>query len=102
MQTFNNTTTLFWTRLFYAVCIMAELVLIAANPEAETKRLPDTEDMHDRTRELLRKIDRERLLVSLFAEPTNLFNPDCIMAFSRGKRIGRVAEECDESHTEYK
>ena len=66
----------------------------AANPEAETKRLPDTEEMHERTRELLRKIDRDRPLVSLFAEPTNLFNPDCIMAFSRGKRIGRVADEC--------
>jgi hypothetical protein len=50
--------------------------------------------MHVRTRELLTKIDRERPLVSLFAEPTNLFNPDCIMAFSRGKRIGRVADEC--------
>ena len=66
----------------------------AANPEAETKRLPDTEEMHVRTRELLTKIDRERPLVSLFAEPTNLFNPDCVMAFSRGKRIGRVADEC--------
>ena len=66
----------------------------AANPEAETKRLPDTEEMHVRTRELLTKIDRERPLVSLFSEPTNLFNPDCIMAFSRGKRIGRVADEC--------
>ena len=66
----------------------------AANPEAETKRLPDTEEMHVRTCELLRKIDRERPLVSLFAEPSNLFNPDCIMAFSRGNRIGRVADEC--------
>ena len=66
----------------------------AANPEAETKRLPDTEEMHERTRELLRKIDRERPVVSLFAEPTNLFNPDCVMAFSRGARIGRVADEC--------
>ena len=66
----------------------------AANPEAETQRLPDTEEMHVRTRELLTKIDRERPLVSLFAEPTNLYNPDCIMAFSRGKRIGRVADEC--------
>ena len=66
----------------------------AANPEAETKRLPDTEEMHERTREFLRKIDRERPLVSLFAEPSNLFNPDCIMAFSRGNRIGRVADEC--------
>ena len=56
--------------------------------------MPDTEEMHVRTRELLSKIDRERPLVSLFAEPTNLFNPDCIMAFSRGKRIGRVADEC--------
>ena len=66
----------------------------AANPEAESQKLPDTEEMHVRTRELLRKIDRERPLVSLFAEPTNLFNPDCVMAFSRGKRIGRVADEC--------
>ena len=66
----------------------------AANPEAETKGLPDTEEMHVRTRELLKKIDRERPLVSLFAEPSNLFNPDCIMAFSRGNRIGRVADEC--------
>ena len=66
----------------------------AANPEAETQRLPDTEEMHVRTRELLRKIDLERPLVSLFAEPSNLFNPDCIMAFSRGNRIGRVADEC--------
>ena len=66
----------------------------AANPEAETKGLPDTEEMHVRTCELLRKIDRERPLVSLFAEPSNLFNPDCIMAFSRGNRIGRVADEC--------
>ena len=66
----------------------------AANPEAETQGLPDTEDMHVRTREFLKKIDLERPLVSLFAEPTNLFNPDCVMAFSRGKRIGRVADEC--------
>ena len=66
----------------------------AANPEAETKKLPDTEEMHVRTCELLRKIARERPLVSLFAEPSNLFNPDCIMAFSRGNRIGRVADEC--------
>ena len=65
----------------------------AANPEAESQGLPDTEEMHVRTRELLRKIDRERPLVSLFAEPTNLFNPDCIMAFSRGTRIGRVADD---------
>ena len=66
----------------------------AANPEAETKRLPDTEEMHVRTREFLTWIDRERPMVSLFAEPENLFNPDCIMAFSRGNRIGRVADEC--------
>ena len=66
----------------------------AANPEAESQGLPDTEEMHVRTRELLKKIDRERPLVSLFAEPTNLFNPDCVMAFSRGERIGRVADEC--------
>ena len=66
----------------------------AANPEAESKGLPDTEEMHVRTRELLKKIDRERPLVSLFAEPSNLFNPDCIMAFSKGNRIGRVADEC--------
>ena len=66
----------------------------AANPEAESLGLPDTEEMHVRTRELLTRIDRERPLVSLFAEPTNLFNPDCVMAFSRGKRIGRVADEC--------
>ena len=66
----------------------------AANPEAETLGLPDTEEMHVRTREFLRKIDRERPLVSLFAEPSNLFNPDCIMAFSKGNRIGRVADEC--------
>ena len=44
----------------------------AANPEAETKGLPDTEEMHERTRELLMKIDRERPLVSLFAEPSSL------------------------------
>ena len=65
----------------------------AANPEAEAGK-PDTEEMHVRTRELLNKIDRERPQVSLFAEPSNLFNPDCIMAFSRGKRIGRVADDC--------
>lgn len=65
----------------------------AANPEAEAG-MPDTEEMHVRTCELLSQIDRERPLVSLFAEPTNLFNPDCIMAVSRGKRIGRVADEC--------
>ena len=64
----------------------------AANPEAESKRLPDTEEMHVRTRELLKKIDLERPVVSLFAEPMNPFNPDCVMALSRGKRIGRVAE----------
>ena len=66
----------------------------AANPEAETKRLADTEDMHMRTRELLTKIDRERPLVSLLAEPTNPYNPDCVLAFSRGNWIGRVADEC--------
>lgn len=65
----------------------------AANPEAESG-MPDTEEMHVRTRELLSRIDRERPLVTLFAEPTNLFNPDCIMAVSRGTRIGRVADEC--------
>lgn len=65
----------------------------AANPEAESKRLPDTEEMHVRTRELLKKIDLERPVVSLFAEPMNPFNPDCVMALSRGKRIGRVADE---------
>lgn len=64
----------------------------AANPEAEAG-MPDTEEMHVRTREMLSRIDRERPLVSLFAEPTNLFNPDCIMAVSRGKRIGRVADD---------
>ena len=64
----------------------------AANPEAEAG-MPDTEAMHVRTRELLSKIDRERPLVSLFADPSNPHNPDCIMAFSRGKRIGRVADE---------
>lgn len=65
----------------------------AANPEAEAG-MPDSEEMHVRTRELLSRIDRERPLVSLFAEPTNLFNPDCIIAVSRGTRIGRVADEC--------
>ena len=65
----------------------------AANPEAEAG-MPDSEEMHVRTREILSQIDHERPLVSLFAEPSNLFNPDCIMAFSRGRRIGRVAEEC--------
>lgn len=65
----------------------------AANPEAENG-MPDSEEMHVRTREMLGRIDRERPLVALFAEPTNLFNPDCIMATSRGVRIGRVAEEC--------
>ena len=65
----------------------------AANPEAEAG-MPDTEEMHVRTRELLARIDRGRPLVSLFAEPTNLFNPDCFMAQSRGVRIGRVADEC--------
>ena len=65
----------------------------AANPEAEAG-MPDTEGMHVRTRELLSRIDRERPLVSLFAEPSNIYNPDCVMAVSRGKRIGRVADEC--------
>ena len=65
----------------------------AANPEAEAG-MPDTEEMHVRTRELLSRIDRERPLVSLFADTANLFNPDCIAAFSRGSRIGRVADEC--------
>ena len=64
----------------------------AANPEAEAG-MPDTEEMHVRTRELLTRIDRERPLVSLFAEPTNIYNPDCVIAVSRGKRIGRVADE---------
>ena len=65
----------------------------AANPEAEAG-MPDTEEMHVRTRELLSRIDRERPLVALFAEPSNLFNPDCMIATSRGTRIGRVADEC--------
>lgn len=65
----------------------------AANPEAEDG-MPDTEDMHVRTRELLSQIDRERPIVTLFAEPTNLFNPDCMVATSRGTRIGRVADDC--------
>ena len=66
----------------------------AANPEAETKRLPDTEEMHVRTRELLKKIDHDRPLVSLLPEPDNQYNPDCVLAVSRGNRIGRVADEC--------
>ena len=49
----------------------------AANPEAEAG-MPDTEEMHVRTREILNWIDKERPLVSLFVEPSNLFNPDCI------------------------
>lgn len=65
----------------------------AANPEAEAG-MPDTEEMHVRTRELLKKIDQERPLISLYAEPKNPFNPDCVMAISRGNRIGRVADEC--------
>ena len=36
----------------------------AANPEAEAG-MPDSEEMHVRTRELLQKIDRERPLVAL-------------------------------------
>ena len=65
----------------------------AANPEAEAG-MPDTEEMHVRTREMLSWIDKDRPLVSLFAEPSNIFNPDCIMAVLRGTRIGRVADEC--------
>ena len=64
----------------------------AANPEAEAG-MPDTEEMHVRTRELLSRIDRERPLVTLFAEPSNLFNPDCVVAVSRGARIGRVCDD---------
>lgn len=65
----------------------------AANPEAEAGQ-PDTDEMHVRTRELLSRIDRNRPLVSLFAEPMNIYNPDCIMALSLGTRIGRVGDEC--------
>ena len=62
----------------------------AANPEAEAG-MPDTEEMHVRTRAMLTRIDRERPLVSLFAEPSNLFNPDCIVLF--GYSFGHNAKD---------
>jgi hypothetical protein len=40
----------------------------AANPEAESKRLPDTEEMHVRTRELLKKIDLIRTLNVMYEQ----------------------------------
>ena len=66
----------------------------AANPEAEERRMADTEEMHEKTRAMLRKLESERPVVSLLADPSNHYNPDCVIAFSRGKRIGRVADEC--------
>jgi hypothetical protein len=66
----------------------------AANPEAETMRMADTEEMHEKTRALLRKLDSERPVVSLQADPSNHYNPDCVIASSKCKRIGRVADEC--------
>lgn len=66
----------------------------AANPEAEERRMADTEEMHEKTRAMLRKLESERPVVSLLADPSNHYNPDCVTAFSRGTRIGRVADEC--------
>ena len=66
----------------------------AANPEAETRRMADTEEMHEKTRAMLRKLESERPVVSLLADPSNHYNPDCVTAFSRGTRIGRVGDEC--------
>ena len=66
----------------------------AANPEAEERKMADTEEMHEKTRAMLKKLESERPVVSLLADPSNHYNPDCVIAFSRGKRIGRVADEC--------
>lgn len=66
----------------------------AANPEAEKRRMADTEEMHEKTRAMLRKLESERPVVSLLADPSNHYNPDCVIASSKGKRIGRVADEC--------
>ena len=64
----------------------------AANPEAENG-MPDSEEMHARTREMLSWIDQERPRVVLSLEPSNRYNPDCIMAIAHGQRLGRVSED---------
>ena len=53
----------------------------------------DTEEMHERTRELLRWVDRERPIVVLGADDSNHIHRDAIRARAQGKRIGRVAYE---------
>ena len=56
----------------------------------------DTEEMHQRTRELLSWLDSARPPVVLVAEPCNHFHQNAVMARTCGRRIGRVAySDCD-------
>ena len=54
----------------------------------------ETEEMHVRTRQMLAWLRDERPIVVLAAEPTNHWNPNAVTARARGRRIGRVADEC--------
>ena len=54
----------------------------------------ETEEMHVRTRQMLSWLSTEKPKVVLAAEPTNHWNPNAVTARARGRRIGRVADEC--------
>ena len=54
----------------------------------------DTEEGIVRTRQMLSWVREEKPLVVLAAEPTNYLNPKAVTARARGRRIGRVADEC--------
>ena len=64
----------------------------AANPQCVAGQ-PDTEEMHVRTREMLRWVKEETPIVTLQADPTNPANPDAVMAMAEGTQIGYVGED---------
>ena len=52
----------------------------------------DTKEMHMRTHELLKWLDRERPIVVMGPDPCNNIHKNAIIACSHGKRIGRVSK----------
>ena len=58
-----------------------------------TSATPETEAMHLRTAERLRKLDEARPRVVLMPEPSNPVDARAVMARTQGKRIGYVNKE---------
>ena len=66
----------------------------AANPEYHNATsIVSTEDMEERTIELLRRLDEEHPHVVLKAEPTNDTDPNAVMVRLMGRKVGYVAAD---------